>query len=179
MPALLAHIEPESECFTLCCGTTRRMRNVYNIIKHTSRAPPTKKKKTEIKRSKRGASIGKKFNLLAFYEPKSKSLTIIKKRKPRRRRETAGFGPWPKRKADWIAVGGRHGDRGRSGREIKKRGSEEGRSERGWACIALWKQQSLRLLRARARALWLRHRKCEWCWWWADGDRTAQRTVTS
>lgn len=75
---------------------TRRMRNVYNIIKHTSRAPPTMKKAP-----KKGAySIEKKkkekkFNLLAFYEPKSKSLTIIKKRKPT---EEGGGMVWPRAK---------------------------------------------------------------------------------
>lgn len=105
---LVAHREREREERQNLCFT-RRMRNVYNIIKHTSRAPPTMKKTP-----KKGPTKEKKekFNLLAFYEPKSKSLTIIKKRKP-----TEGGGMvWPRAKTAGELV--THG-RTRGGRMMR------------------------------------------------------------
>lgn len=80
----------------------------------------------------------KKFNLLAFYEPKSKSLTIIKKRKATRRGLV-----WPMAKK-----GGGLDRSGRGQREIKR----EGRGAERWKGVHIVEAT---VTEALATALWL------------------------
>lgn len=160
--------------FMLLPHTTWRMRNVYNIIKHTSRAPQKKKQTRE-----EGEPASEKIQFACILWAQKQ---IIDNNKEAQAPQATRRGlVWPMAKK-----GGGLDHSGRAQSEIKR---ERGAGRRGGRACTLWKQQSLRLslrpcawlrLRLRLRLeLFGRRRKCEWCWWWADGDRTAQRTVAS